>query len=1071
MRVKNYLHSMFTLGVLSSFSAATYAQNCTPPAAGCSNVDISNAYLNSTDPNTIEYDNIVSTYHSTIARESDGVIYLWGEGIANDGVSDVLAPQELNSTNYPGLTGDILKFTGGSWGITRRQFAVLTTTGLYVWGVAGDLISTTIKSTDAFASITVDGNSNGLPPGVSPQDVKMLFGSYHTLAIATCNGDVWVLSAILPNLYGDGTASIDHKWHRVKKSAAANDFLTNIVAVRGNSEAMVALDNAGQLWTWGNRCYNGAGTVNNAAISYATQMTIPVGVTPKMIAVSVQNGTFNWGRTNVRSSYYLLATDGRLFSLGNNEVRQLGDFTTTNRNTWVQVQKSATAGDYLTDVAWISTPEHDGGWTQPYINVITDSGSLYAWGYNDSYTIGFSTNAAYDPTPMPGNLAASDRIAAVESGGHTSIVVKNCTGRYGYVGHKIYGSMGDGIGGGGYVTDYNFTATATLDLCAASAVAEILTPDSSIVMPGVPFTVLANIASGTFSVLSGNATIDTAGVVTATAAGNIVVVFSSGNIECPTSDTVVLKQGGMVSINDFNQTPQDVPVNGDVLTNDFGAGAITVTGATQGSTTIVLGTPTTVSGIDSGGNPVANAGTLILNTDGSYIYTPASGFVGTVDSVPYNAVDAFGNTDDAVLIITVIPNMVTGSNNPPIAEDDNVKTQVNTSITSTVIPNDSDPDGDTITVTGAVQGSTTLTVSTPTTVSGLDEEGNPVTNAGTLTLHPDGSYTYTPAVDFTGTVDPVTYTISDGNGGTDTARLNITVLPEQDNATFAHDDANSGPKGAVQNGNILTNDFDPQDNNMTVSAATIEHMSITFTIGSPTVIPGIGSLTINTDGSYTYVPNATFVGTIPVVYTMCDDGTPMVCDEATLYLTTLDIGTPLPVTMLYFDVYKRENIALLSWATASEHNSKGFDIERSGDGRTWNQVAYLASQSEDGNSRQVLNYTYIDGKPLAGINYYRLKQTDYDGRYEYSVVRHVLFDNATEVTVHPNPAKGYIVINGLHKGELIRLYNDVGSLVKEIKVTDNVEHLSLEGMREGVYYIRISTLDGHIVSHKVVKIN
>ena len=94
---------------------------------GCNN----NTYVNAVDPNTIEYDNIIGLYHSTMAKEADGTVKIWGQGAAYNGTGitgNILTPQIINSTNYPGLTGDILKFAGASRG-NNQQFSVLTTTG------------------------------------------------------------------------------------------------------------------------------------------------------------------------------------------------------------------------------------------------------------------------------------------------------------------------------------------------------------------------------------------------------------------------------------------------------------------------------------------------------------------------------------------------------------------------------------------------------------------------------------------------------------------------------------------------------------------------------------------------------------------------------------------------------------------------------------------------------------------------------------------------------------------------------------------------------------------------------
>ena len=227
--------------------------------------------------------------------------------------------------------------------------------------------------------------------------------------------------------------------------------------------------------------------------------------------------------------------------------------------------------------------------------------------------------------------------------------------------------------------------------------------------------------------------------------------------------------------------------------------------------------------------------TIELFPDGSYTFTPETGFAGTVP-VDYVVVDDNGHpaTDNATLTIEVIPNPpADGSNNPPIAQDDTNTTEAGVAVTANVIiPNDSDIDGDPLTAIdsnidtdGDGVPDTALTPGgSAVTVAGVDENGNPVTNAGTLSLNTDGTYVFTPNTDIDGNGTPFTgtvvanYTISDGNGGTDSAMLTIDVVDDAMNNTFANDDANSGLQGSPQTGNIQDNDNDPEGDLQTITS-------------------------------------------------------------------------------------------------------------------------------------------------------------------------------------------------------------------------------------------------------------
>ncbi len=280
----------------------------------------------------------------------------------------------------------------------------------------------------------------------------------------------------------------------------------------------------------------------------------------------------------------------------------------------------------------------------------------------------------------------------------------------------------------------------------------------------------------------------------------------------------------------------------------------------------------------------------------------------------------------------------------------------------------SDPDGNTLTVTGATQGGTVITIGGPAViVSGIDDKGNQVANAGTITIAADGTYVFTPAPNFIGTINPISYTISDGNGGTDTANIYITVNSNSTslNYTYANDDANAAPKGVTMTGNVKTNDTDPEGNTQTVKDATVNGTSLT--IGTATAIPGVGTITLNADGTYTFVPTATYVGTTNVVYTICDNGASQACDQATLYLTSLDIVAgycyKLPNINAGVTIPTQHGITALSRAGADNGNwpmvrqSSWTALEAKTKGFVVNRVAFDAS----GNPVGITTGNYVEG--------------------------------------------------------------------------------------------------------------
>ena len=293
----------------------------------------------------------------------------------------------------------------------------------------------------------------------------------------------------------------------------------------------------------------------------------------------------------------------------------------------------------------------------------------------------------------------------------------------------------------------------------------------------------------------------------------------------------------------------DTELQGNVLPNDTDpeGDALTVTGNSQ----------------------PAN-GEVLVNADGSFTYVPNQGFSGS-DSFTYTISDGNGGTDTATVSITVAEEVVVPPppppppvNEAPDALDDAVSTEFGTPVSGSVLPNDSDPEGDALTITGNT------------------EPAN-----GSLVFNADGTFTYTPSDGFSGD-DTFTYTISDGNGGTDTATVSITVAeevvvppppppPPVNEAPDALDDAVSTEFGTPVSGSVLPNDSDPEGDALTITGNTE---------------PANGSLVFNADGTFTYTPSDGFSGDDTFTYTISDGngGT----DTATVSITVAeeDVNTP-----------------------------------------------------------------------------------------------------------------------------------------------------------------------------------
>ena len=144
-----------------------------------------------------------------------------------------------------------------------------------------------------------------------------------------------------------------------------------------------------------------------------------------------------------------------------------------------------------------------------------------------------------------------------------------------------------------------------------------------------------------------------------------------------------------------------------------------------------------------------------------------------------------------------------------------------------------------------------------------------------------------------------------------------------------------------------------------------------------------------------------------------------------------------------------------------------FEIERSEDGKTWDNIGKKASLSGGSDGHQQLNYNFFDLKPVIGYNYYRLKQVDYDGKYSYSPVRSVLFN---ELVIYPVPTKDFLHISGLSGKEIIRIRDLTGREIKSMSNTSSTitTNINLNDLSDGIYYIDIFSDNTIVLSQKIM---
>ena len=370
-----------------------------------------------------------------------------------------------------------------------------------------------------------------------------------------------------------------------------------------------------------------------------------------------------------------------------------------------------------------------------------------------------------------------------------------------------------------------------------------------------------------------------------------------------------------VARDDFAGTDEDLKVSGNVLANDYD----------------VDGDVLTVSLVAGPAD-----GTLTLDPAGSFIYVPDANFNGT-DSFTYEVSDGNGGT--ATATVTIIINPV---NDLPVAADDDATTDEDTSVDVDVLANDSDVDGDTLSVQSFTQPS-----------------------HGTVTDLGDGVLRYTPNADYNGG-DSFTYRVNDGNGGSAIGIVTITVLPVNDQPV-ARDDSAGTDEDLKVSGNVLANDYDVDGDVLTVSLV---------------AGPADGTLTLDPAGSFIYVPDPNFNGTDSFTYEVSDgnggtatatvtivvnpvnDPPTAVDDSATTpFLTAVDINVLANDSDADGDVLSIESFTQATHGTVTQvGNALRYTPDANWTGR--DMFLYRVSDGNGGSAMAVVTVTVTPPDPI-----------------------------------------------------------------------------------------------------------
>ena len=265
--------------------------------------------------------------------------------------------------------------------------------------------------------------------------------------------------------------------------------------------------------------------------------------------------------------------------------------------------------------------------------------------------------------------------------------------------------------------------------------------------------------------------------------------------------------------------------------------------------------------------------------------------------------------------------------------------------------------------------------------------------------------------------------------------------------------ANTGTTYSVADN--IANDFNMATGFIEVRIA-LGSVNLLGSIGSPTARQLLSSVNVqflivgdgNNHGSFDAVP---------------DDNNAADWDLATpVTVSNFTAAIALPVELTTFNAKAQGSSINLDWATASEKQSSHFDIERSADAQNW---ATIGSVKGAGTSVRAHSYVYTDNAPLSNVNYYRLKQVDLDGKFEYSPVATAAVGKGKLKGIFPNPVKDKLnVIAGeLSENATATIFDLSGKAVQTTRL--NGAQIDVSNLNQGMYLLRVSDDSGQTSGH------
>ncbi len=737
-------------------------------------------------------------------------------------VVNITGDTELCVGETSTITSDL---AGGSWASSDNLIATISPAGL-ITAVAQGSATFTYTSSDncpsvASPAITVHGANT-----VSLGTPEMCIGETSQLSPAT--GGTWVSSdpAVATVVMATGVVTAVSagtvQFIFTDTSTGCSSGSTAFMTVNPVPTTVLELDEIciGQSTT-ATPSVGGTWTSSNDAIATINNSGQIVGVTPGKVVFTYIDATTLCAAADTDS---LEVLDGQPVTLNDTDlcIGESALLTPNTGGTWASTAPgvaTVTNAGVVTAVApgsatFIFTDDA-GCESQPSAPVVVNDGGTVAITGDDDLCIGETTTLIpntggvwVSSDPAVATITNAGLVTAVTPGTATFQFTDNATG---------------------------CTSPDSDPVTVNAAPIVSITGDTDICIGAT--TQLSPNTGGTWTSSNSDiATVDNNGLVTAFAAGEVTFSFVESASGCAASASTGILTITACADPDFNVTYVDVPVPGDVSTND----AVPV-GATYGPLPILTSSPAT------------STETLTVNSDGTYTFTGNTVGVYVYD-VPVCVPPLVSGCATAELTITVLDFLE--PDNRPVANVDIGTTPMGTPITLITLANDR-----CVVTTGCTLDGASVTVTSG--YSNGTESVDGVT----------GDITYTPNPGYIG-FDTLTYQVCVTGEPANCATADQIVLvspASAANTTQAADDFAVTQQGQPVSGDVSTNDNDNEGDNQTVT-------------GYSSTVPGVGTLVLANDGTYTFTPVPAFFGPVDFIYTTTDDNANPVTADATLHI-------------------------------------------------------------------------------------------------------------------------------------------------------------------------------------------